>query len=1091
MNRTLLSLLCLVSLSGFPDALVAQPGPTGPAASPTVEDTTPKKEQPKAPATPKGPTLKAMEMYRTRTARTEVELQTLINELYRIIDYADDDDPEKPKYYGNLALLYWEKAESYYLAAYSNELDNGLIEARDNKDDARVAELEGKRQGLLDAQQEWRRKAVRVYKDIEEKYSEYPKLDMVLFYLGIALNQVGDFEDAFQSFKKLVTQFPGSNYIPDGLVNLGEYYFDQNQFGTAIEFYKRVEKFPDARVFAYAVYKQAWCLYNMGDYNESFKKFIAVINYQDEMEAKGMPPKLNLKDQALEDVVLVYSHIGQEKQAIDFFKKLSPQNYIPLTARLAKLYLETNDNEKAIYLFKLLISLAPESRDVLTYQKSIVICAEASGKKERTLTEVDQLASTYESVAITYPDFASGEAEGIAGLFTEMALRYHVEHQSTKEKLALKLVQQLYGHSLRLFPEAQGRYKMMRDRATLLYQLGEFEKASEAYEQVLAKEPEGIFAEEAAYFMYLCSYKSLETLAKPTSTRGEEEDLTVKELSPQELRFIAAADRVIKMSKSEARDIEDAIFLSARLLYNKNHFEEAAKKLEEFFAKFPKSDTAPEAARLILSSFALARNIPALNEWADRIYAMPHLAQGEILAIIQRIRNEAKFNRCFEFEGRKEFETAAECFVKYSKDFSGSNLVDKAYYNAGVNYQKAKKYEKALAVNGLLYNCCAKTSKQGPKALYNIAMTYQSAGAYEEAAQYFEEFVKRHPKEPIAEQAIFRAASLRRALGQYDLAIKDYDVIFKMFKKDERVPRLALDIGNMYTLQKNYSKAEGEYRKFIKNFGKSVSKSLMMEAYKSLGEALQAQKKADEARKAFVAVVDLLKAATAEERAALSGGAYFAIAWAFFNLGDDAFDQAAKLKYTRKNLQETVNQKLVFVKQAKAYFGKVLELRLPYWTSLSHYRVGLALERFSEELENSPVPPGLSEQEEIDYKVELTQFTETYRAEAANAFQACIEEARKARIFNEYTDKAEAKLAELNLASGGISEYRVRPEYLDLAGVLPLYKERDVVVSESQRLEGGNPTAPEPQPTPPPSAQPTPPSEPTKGEVAPQGGESK
>ncbi len=1088
MNKPLLAALCLLCLSGLPDSTFAQPGPAGPSTAPKVEDTAPKKEQPaKTAPGPKAPSLKASDMYKTRTARTEVELQTLINELYRIIDYADEDDMEKPKYYGNLALLYWEKAESYYLAAYSNELDEGMIQARSAKDTAKLAELETKRQNLLDSQQEWRRKAIRVYKDIEEKYSEYPKLDMVLFYLGIALNQVGDFEDAYQSFKKLVTQFPSSGYIPDGLVNLGEYYFDQNQFGTAIEFYKRVEKLPDSRVFSYAIYKQAWCLYNVGDYNESFKKFIAVINYQDEMAARGTPPKLNLKDQALEDVVLVYSHIGQEKQALEFFKKLSPQNYIPLTARLAKLYLETNENEKGIYLYKLLISLTPESSDVLGYQKAIVICSENAGKKERTLLEVDQLASTYEAVAITFPEVASKETEGIATLFTEMALRYHVEHQSTKEKLALKLVQQLYGHSLRLFPEAQGRYKMMRDRATLLYQLGEFDKASEAYEQVLAKEPDGIFAEESAYFMYLCSYKALEQLSKPTSTRGEEEDLTVRDLTPQELRFLASADRVVKLAKSEARDIEDAIFLSARLLYGKNHFEEAAKKLEEFFKLFPNSKSAPEAARLILSSFALGRNIPALNEWADKIYAMPAVATGDILVIIQRIRNEAKFNRCFEFEAKKEFEIAADCFVKYSKDFSGSNLVDKAYYNAGVNYQKAKKYEKALAVNGLLYNCCAKSSKQGPKALYNIAMTYQSAGAYDEAAQYFEEFVKRHPKEPIAEQAIFRAASLRRALGQYELAIKDYEVIFKMFKKDERIPRLALDIGNMYTMQKNFPKAEGEFRKFIKNYGKAASKSLLMEAQKNLGEALLAQRKYDEARKAFVAVVDLLKSATAEERASFSGGAYFAIAWAFFNLGDDSFDQAAKLKYTRKNLQETVNQKLVFVKQAKAYFGKVLELRLPYWTSLSHYRVGLALERFSEELENSPMPPGLTEQEEIEYRVELTQFTDTYRAEAAASFQACIEEARKARIFNEYTDKAEARLAELNLASGGISEYRIRPDHLDLAGVLPLFKEREVIDSQSQKVEPEAPGAPAPTPTP----TPAPPADPAKTEGVPTGGDSK
>ena len=332
MKKVLISFLCAFCWLGLPTLTSAQPTNPKSDYAPTVDSSQLKKPEPvpQTDSSKKGPALRATEMYRTKTARTEVELQSLINELYRIIDYADDDDPEKPKYYGNLALLYWEKAESFYIQAFSNESDEALIAARAAKDDAKVAELEAKRQSLLDAQQEWRRKAIRVYMDIEEKYSDFPKIDMVLFYLGISLNQVGEFDEAFGYFKKLVTQFPGSSYIPDGLVNLGEYYFDQAQFTTAIEFYKRVEKFPDSRVYSYCIYKQAWCFYNLQQYNESFKKFIEVINYQDEMEAKGLTPKLMLKDQALEDVVLAYSHIGNEKQALDFFKKLAPNAYMGL-----------------------------------------------------------------------------------------------------------------------------------------------------------------------------------------------------------------------------------------------------------------------------------------------------------------------------------------------------------------------------------------------------------------------------------------------------------------------------------------------------------------------------------------------------------------------------------------------------------------------------------------------------------------------------------------------------------------------------------------------------------------------------------------
>ena len=144
----------------------------------------------------------------------------------------------------------------------------------------------------------------------------------------------------------------------------------------------------------------------------------------------------------------------------------------------------------------------------------------------------------------------------------------------------------------------------------------------------------------------------------------------------------------------------------------------------------------------------------------------------------------------------------------------------------------------------------------------------------------------------------------------------------------------------MYAMQQKYSQAEAQFRKFIKTYGKTAGFSMLFEAHKNLGEALVAQKKMDEARKSFVDVVDLLKTVPKDEYKTLSGGAVVAVAWAFFNLGDDLFAEAGKIKYTRKNLAEATDQKLVLVGQAQQYFDTVRKLNLSYWTVLSYYRVG-------------------------------------------------------------------------------------------------------------------------------------------------------
>ncbi len=1044
MNKTTtLFLAALLLLSGSIEAL-AQSADKGPKLDDSALQNPPKPDE--KPAARK-PGVRGSDVYRQGTTRTDVELEDLIKQLSAIIQYSEDDDEEKPKAYGNLGLLYWEKSESYYNQANSDEMRKAMLVAVDSDNMAELERLKGEQQKLMDLQVEWRRKAIKVYKAIEEKYSTYPKIDMVLFYLGVSLNQVEEYEEAFQYFKKLVTQFPGSTYIPDGLVNLGDYYFDQAQFPTAIEFYKRVEKFEDHKIFSYALYRQAWAYYNMQDYQESFKKFIGVINYQDEIEAKGGVPKLSLKEQALEDIVLAYTHIGSEKEAMEFFKKISPNNYMALSANLAANYLENGRAEQSIFLFKQVISKEPASPKVLEYQFLIATAAEILSKNDKKLLEreLDTLAATYSSFVTAHPEVAAKMGEKVQFLFLQISIAYHKEFETTKKTDALELTQKAYEYLIKFFPEGRGNYETQYNHATLLYQLGKFEKAAAAFDALYLADPKGKYAGDAISFSVRSYFKQFgATLA--AKAVADSDDLPRSELTEAEAGFIVACDRLLEHGGGDPEDMVQAMLTPVYVYYNKNQFPEAGQRSARFIEAYPKSPEATDAAMVLLSSYALAKDIPSLNTWADKIFAMPDLAQGKVLIVIQKIRNEAKFNRCFEYEFRKEFESAAECFLEYSRLFPKSDLIDKAYLNAGINFGKARKYEQALKVNEYLYNCCAKSSKFGPRALYNIAQTYQAAGVYDTAAQYFEEFFKRHPKEPVAEQAIFRAASLRRALGQYDQAIKNYEIIFKSFKKDSRIPAMVLDIGSMYSLKQEYKKADTQFRKYIKSFGKTGGYSLLLEAHRNLGEVLLAQRKYDDARKSFVEVIKAFGTIPKEERGKLSGRAVFALAWAYFNLGDDLYDQAAKIKYTRANLQAATTQKLTLVDQGDQYFKVVRDLGSPYWTVLSYYRQGQANEKFAYDLEKSPLPGGMSDDERADYLQKLADFTNQYRQAAAAFYSKCLDEATSAKIFNEFTEKAEARLAETGGGVAGMSEYRIRPDHLDLNAVMPLFKGREVKV---------------------------------------------
>ena len=1056
-----------------------------------------KKEEVKPKEETKGkkprPGLSAEDLYRVKPSASEEKLQAAIESLYRIIDYAEEDDPEKPVYYARLANLYWEKAESYFMQAYSDELDKEILAAQNANDEERVRLAEAKRDGLLEQQKEWRRKAIKIFQEIEQKYPDYDKLDMVLFYLGNFSTQMSEYEAGYNYYTQLITSFPESKYLPDALVNVGEYYFQQDEFDTAIEFYKRVISFPDSKIYPFAIYKQAWCHYNMGEYEEAFKKFVEVIQYAMEAEKEGTTGKIGLKAEAQKDIVLAYSQIGKEAKAIPFFKGIAPEIYLVLSARLARLYLDQGEYEKAITMYRNIIAEEPESPTVLTYQRNIVEAADKTADKVRTRTEIIRMVELYEALQKENSSVIAQEKEKVEELLRTMAITYHFEAQKTMEKKAMLLAQEVYDHYLRLFPEGSGRYQMLMNHAILLYQLEDYGKAVVEYERVIAMDPQGKYAKEAAYTALMCYYKVIDT-SKKTVVKGEEEEDQAKEteIPEQYANMVTACDRFVGIGSDDPEEIIQAKFAAAKILYDFNHFKDAAPRLSELVEQYPTSEVAPDSAKLLLSSFTMLRDINSLNAWADKLYAMPALAQGELLAIINKIRDRAKFNRCFQYEFDKQFEAAADCFVDYTVKFPESKLMDKSLYNAAVNYQRARKYEKALKANAQLYNCCARSSKLGPRALYLIAETYRAAAVYDQAADYYEKYAQDHPKEVKVKEALIFASAFRRGLGQNQEAIRNYERYINLFKKDPKVPAVFFDIGTLYKREGKYTEAIKHYNNYLARYRAAGGVNLLLAAYQEIGECLAAQKKIKEARKQFEAVIDTFKKLSDEDKKKVGRRGITAIAWAYFNNADAMFEEAVSIKLTRKTLKEDTEKKIRITTEAEKLYLTVLSLKQPFWNSAALYKIGAAWEKFGDDFENSPMPPGLTEDEQEEYKLQLSEAAQAFRTKAAAAYKKCLEEAKTNHIFNDYTEKAEQRLSVLEFQFAGMKEYRVRPGFLSAGANPPDFKLRKVVVFKASADESGSKPVPPAPGTPPAGTPPpgTPPAGTPPAGTAPPAGET-
>src|SRR5205085_214472 len=181
---------------------------------------------------------------------TRFDADELIEDLKVIIPRMPEGDRRADLYF-QLAELWWEKAR------YA-----GLQEVRDH-DDA-VAKWADKREGeepKLDTSRSdgYRREAIGLYQEVLDRYPAYERRDEVLFVAGHNLYESGNRDRGIAYYSALIAQYPKSRFVPDAWVQTGEHFFATNDLPRAREAFEKAASFHLPKLYAFALYKLAWC----------------------------------------------------------------------------------------------------------------------------------------------------------------------------------------------------------------------------------------------------------------------------------------------------------------------------------------------------------------------------------------------------------------------------------------------------------------------------------------------------------------------------------------------------------------------------------------------------------------------------------------------------------------------------------------------------------------------------------------------------------------------------------------------------------------------------------------------------------------
>jgi len=768
------------------------------------------KEKPKAaekPAKeelPAGPAKIQLPMVEEKKAVGATLEERLLDEeiaQLREIIQTSEEGPAKADLLFRLAERYYEKARSIYyqeMQDYDKVVEEWM-KKRETNPDLPEPKIDNRKS------QVYTKQAMDVYRIILDRYNEYPRRDEVLFTMGYNLYESGNKSEGVKMYWELIKNFPTSRFVPDAYLAMGEHYFNANDVFNAKKAYERALSFKDSKVYTYALYKLAWCDYNLGEYDAAIKKFKQVVELA-EKEAtgsEGEKGKIQLKREALQDMVLAFSQLDALEQAEEYYvNQLGKRGALEYMRKLARTYEQQGKAEMTQRAFRRLLNEYPNEPECPGWHVSILMAYFKLNQRPKVLQEVSRMLEQYRQGSEWYEVNKGNEMllkrgrMQIESAIRDVVTSYHQEAQETKAWETYNLARQLYAKYLEAFGDVEYAYKLRWYYADVLYKMGDFYGAAGEYAKVVAADEKGPFVAEAAYNAVLCWDKCMEMRDrqgrdcrnwKPEATGGkvgQEEERVIKE---EKIDFDKAqASTTKKMTKSDMEEMEIPFFenkfleaadvyarvapghdmyipirfKSAFFFYRYRHYKEMARRFGEIIERYPTNEFAIKAVRLSLNSMYIK-------------------ATSEELSEQERTEHWKEINRWAEaFMNNKVLMTSAA----------------------------AKQQKFTDEIQSLI-----------EESSYNVTLALRQTDPLK-AAQGFAEFVNKYPKSKFAHRALYAALVVFDEANQLDLAIEAGKKLVKNYPDSDRFDQTLLGLADFHNRIADFAAAATYNEKFFQRW---------------------------------------------------------------------------------------------------------------------------------------------------------------------------------------------------------------------------------------------------------------------------------
>ncbi|MCM2281853.1 MAG: tetratricopeptide repeat protein [Bdellovibrionaceae bacterium] len=592
------------------------------------------------------------------------------------------------------------------------------------------------------------RKAISIYQELQTRFPDYRNMDVVIFNTAYAYQQLADDKRAEAAFARITTEFPRSILVPDSFLAIGEINYNRRQFAKALENFHAVRKYPQARVFPYGLYKAAWCYYNMQDAQSGLRQLEEVVKFGREVAEQKRDSKLDLRKEALNDMMLFYSDAMPAAKAVEYVLAQSAGlDPAPVIIRLADLYdHHSRFADVEVVLQGMLSKIDKSPSHSVVHERLVWNYEKMRARPKAVVQMIDMNKHCKQMPADPAPGSKAARAQAaaqeqnnsgsdvqlppksdclarIADVSKKLATKWHglwkkkqpTEELAAASEQAYKLY--LENGAAASDPElAQIRYQY----GEILFQRKNYREASTQYALVQDSKPDAKLSHEAAY-------AAIVSLEKATDNKWNDAD---------EKLFVKLSDvYLIKHSKGQwALDLQ---FKRAFIAYEKERYDEAGVGFKKIGWSTPVTDQSRE--RVLKSQDLYLDILNVKKDFTNLKVAAQSLVQKGIgdatrLTAVEKIYREAYFAEIQQSEEKGDLKGAVAAYKKFALDNKTSELSSKAWWNASQLQFKMGDAQGGAETCYQMHTHFPKSSN-AKDCLTKAAQTYEAAAQLEPAAR--------------------------------------------------------------------------------------------------------------------------------------------------------------------------------------------------------------------------------------------------------------------------------------------------------------------------------------------------------------------